>query len=421
MSRTDAPKDEHDAPCPAALSRLAEIVASVPFASSVVVIIAVVCVVGTLLPQGADVGEYLQKHPDAKGWMGLLDFLGLTHVFSAWWFMALLGLLATSLAVCAFRKLVAARGKTGRRLWRVLGSMLTHVSLLLVLGGGVIRGIWGESGYLEFREGETRAEFMVGEGARKLPFSVHLAKFEVEHYELSAEQNQAKPRIIAERLHVSWPQRELEWSMPIKLNADQFIVPEGEERGSENSFRVNIRRRILDFVIDAGSGEAGSRSDEPKNPAILVEIADNTATNMQWLFAKHPDFNTHGGEGLSGKAAQLRLRYDVQTDLTQQPRVKDYKSTLRILEGGEVVMEKTIEVNAPLSYRGYALYQSGFDPRDPKWTSLQVVRDPGVPLVYAGFTFMILGLIAVFYLYPGTRRVVPPGNAQEEPPHGNDV
>ena len=92
--------------------------------------------------------------------------------------------------------------------------------------------------------------------------------------------------------------------------------------------------------------------------------------------------------------------------------IKDYKSTLEVVDGGEVVVTKTIEVNAPLSYKGFTFYQSGYNPADPTWTSLMVVRDPGVPLVYAGFLLMIVGLTVVFYVYPGGGGRSPTDSAQ---------
>ena len=82
------------------------------------------------------------------------------------------------------------------------------------------------------------------------------------------------------------------------------------------------------------------------------------------------------------------------------PSIKDYKSHLQIIENDKVVLEKTIEVNAPLSYKGYSFYQASYDPNDMTYTLLQVVNDPGVPVVYAGFALMILGLTIVFYVCP---------------------
>ena len=80
--------------------------------------------------------------------------------------------------------------------------------------------------------------------------------------------------------------------------------------------------------------------------------------------------------------------------------IKSFKSTLEIVEGDTVVKSKTIEVNDPVSYKGYTLYQSGYNPNDLSYTSLQVVKDPGIPVVYAGFSLMIVGLFIVFYLNP---------------------
>jgi hypothetical protein len=120
------------------------------------------------------------------------------------------------------------------------------------------------------------------------------------------------------------------------------------------------------------------------------------STNRTWLFANHPDFGAMHGV----KAPSFKLVYQI-ADQAPAPRdIKSWKSTLQVVEGGKVVREQTIEVNAPLAHRGYTFYQSGYNPRDPAWTSLMVVRDPGVLLVYTGFLLMIAGLVVVFYVYP---------------------
>ena len=80
--------------------------------------------------------------------------------------------------------------------------------------------------------------------------------------------------------------------------------------------------------------------------------------------------------------------------------IKSFKSTVKVVEGDEVVQTNLVEVNSPFQYKGYTFYQSGYNPRDLSWTSFQVVRDPGVPVVYAGFVMMVMGLFIVFYLNP---------------------
>ena len=228
---------------------------------------------GTLIPQEYQVVRYVAQHPEARRRMELLHALGLTHVYSAWWFVALLCVLAASLLVCTWRRSRALRTAAGPGRTRALGSLLTHAGLLLILAGGAVRATWGEKGMLALREGEAAEAFQGPRGEVRLPFAVRLVDFDVQWH-------------------------------------------------------------------------------EPDGP------------------------------------------------------VKDYRSTLQILKRGAVAVEKTIEVNAPLSFEGYTLYQFGYDPADPAWTSLQVVRDPGVAVVYAGFASMTIGLALVFWIPPaaGPRR-----------------
>jgi len=88
----------------------------------------------------------------------------------------------------------------------------------------------------------------------------------------------------------------------------------------------------------------------------------------------------------------------------REERIKDFYSVLQIIDGDKVAVEKKIEVNDPLRYGGYALYQSSYDRESLRWSGLQVRKDPGVPLVYAGFAVQILGMIIIFYINPLLRK-----------------
>jgi cytochrome c biogenesis protein ResB len=89
---------------------------------------------------------------------------------------------------------------------------------------------------------------------------------------------------------------------------------------------------------------------------------------------------------------------------SRENRIRDFYSILQIIDGGSVVAEKRIEVNDPLRYRGYSFYQSSYDDKGLSWSGLQVKKDPGVPLVYAGFSMQILGMIIIFYINPLLRK-----------------
>src|ERR1043166_9456823 len=90
-------------------AKLLNTLASVKFAVTVVILIAIACVIGTMLPQGMDALKYLRMHPDAASRMEWFHKLGLTHVFYSWWFLALLAVLAATVATCSTRRFVTVR------------------------------------------------------------------------------------------------------------------------------------------------------------------------------------------------------------------------------------------------------------------------------------------------------------------------
>ncbi len=67
-------------------------------------------------------------------------------------------------------------------------------------------------------------------------------------------------------------------------------------------------------------------------------------------------------DGLSRLAMALGWQDITYTD-EERYYPKDWFSSLRILDGGTTAVEKTIQVNDPLRYRGYTFYQVGFEER----------------------------------------------------------
>ncbi|MFC1496887.1 cytochrome c biogenesis protein ResB [Verrucomicrobiota bacterium] len=336
-----------------ALSRILKGLGSMQFALFVVVLITISCIAGTLHPQGA-------------------------RLYSSPLFVGLLCVFSLTLMNCIIRRFITAiRLKRGMSA-RTIGSLLTHISIILILAGAVIRIVWGERGYIEFREGESATFFHNDAGRIDLPFRVTLVDFELETFSV-------------QEIVVHWKGQDRTLSFPVKLGAEQ-VLKSGD--GSDDSYSIKILRYVPDFIIDIETKAVKSRSQEPLNPAIEVEITGGAHSGItRWLFAKYPESTMHGREGLP-----FDMRYLGPIPNQPQQGIKDFKSTLQIFEGETVVKEKTIEVNSPLSWKGYTLYQANFRPSDLSWTALQVVYDPGVPVVYSGFIFMIVGLIMVFYV-----------------------
>jgi len=68
------------------------------------------------------------------------------------------------------------------------------------------------------------------------------------------------------------------------------------------------------------------------------------------------------GKVLDIREAEFKLRLDkFETEYYPNGSVRDWKSTLTVIENEKPVLSKVIEVNHPLSYKGFVFYQSSYD------------------------------------------------------------
>lgn len=84
------------------------------------------------------------------------------------------------------------------------------------------------------------------------------------------------------------------------------------------------------------------------------------------------------GRILDVPRAEFNLRLDkFETEYYPSGSVKDWKSTLTVLENEKPVLNKIVEVNHPLSYKGFVFYQSnyGWDWRNPSIEILAKKRE----------------------------------------------
>jgi len=108
----------------------------------------------------------------------------------------------------------------------------------------------------------------------------------------------------------------------------------------------------------------------------------------------------------SGRTVDVRpgkpVRYSRDRFLVLAPgkgeTVRDYLSTVTVLEEGRPVRERQlVEVNSPLSHGGFSIYQADYRPEDPTYSGFQVVRDPGLYVVYLGFAANLLGVVLAIW------------------------
>ena len=73
------------------------------------------------------------------------------------------------------------------------------------------------------------------------------------------------------------------------------------------------------------------------------------------------NFTINEGQTIDIPQADFKLRLDkFVTEYHPNGSVRDWKSTLTVLENDNEILSKTIEVNHPLSYKGFMFYQSSY-------------------------------------------------------------
>ena len=107
-----------------------------------------------------------------------------------------------------------------------------------------------------------------------------------------------------------------------------------------------------------------------------------------------------GGRGSEQITLPFAIRLDAfEMDLypgTQRPAM--YRSRVHVVDAARGVEQPAvIEMNKPLSFGGFSFFQSSYQIQQGRRMSiLSVSRDPGLPIVFTGYTLLVLGMIVVF-------------------------
>lgn len=164
----------------------------------------------------------------------------------------------------------------------------------------------------------------------------------------------------------------VEWGQPTKLPG----APEGVTIALDQLVRV---ARAETTYLDAPGAAP--------NPAVQLSIAhgsDPAQTMMLSVGASRP---LPLGEN---RFLVFKERSD---------KIRNFASTVTVLDAnGEAVAKQTVRVNEPMSFGGYDFYQSNYDPKNPSYSGLQVVGDPGLLFVNIGLWLLMLAVIQTILL-----------------------
>lgn len=264
-----------------------------------------------------------------------------------------------------------------RRLIHLHGLLLIHAGCILVLAGS----LWGSGAGLEIgnrlfgTDKIQRGRMIIFEGytgnyvmpedseqVKELPFRIKLKDFRIEYY---------KP----EYLEVITAQGRRE--IAVEVGSVRSIGP---DLGT-----IEIVRVFENFKISI-EGDSKNIIDDPQagyNPALEVRIkSPDGSVSTRYVFVRFPERASAGEKFL--------LRYC--------RHIRDYISDVQVIKDGDVVAEKSIEVNHPLHFDGYHFYQSSYDIDAHKYTVLSVVSDTGLNFVYAGYVMLVIGVFWHFWV-----------------------
>jgi len=273
-----------------------------------------------------------------------------------------------------------------------IGVLITHASALLLLVGGLVTAIMSEEGYIVLGENEV-SNIISDYHARELVIKKN---------------NQDIATITGNQLYKdnTISDKNLPFSLKIINYCYQCII---SERTNSNSQLKGLAEK----VEIADNKEAKNDAQNQSGISFVLNGAsarDDGIYVTSELLNQQPKF-TLGKDSyeIIIQAAKRQLPFAVKllnfekTEYSGTEIPKTYSSQVQILDG-ELKLEKTIEMNQPLRYRGYTLYQSSFLDKDGNLsTILTIVKNVGAIFPYLAVIFLCVGLFTHIFTILGKR------------------
>jgi hypothetical protein len=347
----------------------------------ILVVLAVMSLLGVTIGQNLPPDAYTDRYGQALG--SFVYRSGLSDIFTSWYFLLFAAVLAASLVACSFGRLKRLATAPGRGRAPRVGSLLLHVSMVVILAGGVVTAVFGfrYAAPVYLSAGD---EMVVEEGDFTIRVKAASTEFSdegvVSEYFSDVVVIEDGEEILSRRIEVNKPlihngvglyQNEMlpsATSVREVLFGIVIVTEDGESPLStitvpfEEEFEVpgtDISLKVLeflaDFTYDIESGTASLVSISHRNPAVLVRISEaGSVIDDRWIFA---DVQTHrSDEGLPCRLFLFNYLPDYERGLTR----------------------------------------------------FELSRQPGTPLLFIGFAAMSLGLFLTFWTRTGRKEAGAP-------------
>ena len=376
-------------------------------------------IIGTLIPQNAN--PMLYRHEYGRALYAAFSALDLFDMYHSWWFRLLLCLLSVNIVICSIDRLSSTWRiifpkkpvfnanqfrKTANRVewkedappdtlkdayfpyitghfrqtridpvddgllifaergrWTRLGVYVVHLSVLLMILGGLIGSIWGFDGYANIPEGDAVNSVSLNATGRSidLGFSIRCDKFSVDLYPSGAPKEYLSQLSIIKSGQVIL-KKELKVNHPLRF--DGF-----------NIFQSSYGKTPADrFTVVFTDNASGMQFQKPAAVGDKIDLPAHAGTFEVLHYTNALDYRGYN----IGAGFVCRLVKNGQPPEAVLLPMK-YPQFDRMRRGSYVI---SIE-------KANSRY----------YTGLQITKDPGVPVVYAGFAFMIIGCYITFFMF----------------------
>ena len=401
-----------------AIDRLWKAFASVKMTIVLLLSLAATSIIGTLIPQNEAPAAYFEAF--GAFFYRIFSLLGLFDMYHSWWFRTLILLLVVNIVVCSIDRLqatwkiifvrrpnfnvaryrqlknrlefdhdgdgeklkalyqpVMARrfryhrteetaegfaiyGERGR--WTRLGVYVVHFSVVALLIGGLIGSIFGFEGFVNIAEGESTQSIQLNNSNQRQPlgFEVRCDDFNVSFYDTGAPK-EFRSRLTILKQGKVVEQKDIIVNDPLRFEGINFF---------QSSYGQLPPNEVILNITSNATGKVYSKRAAINAPIVLPE---DLGTFVLQKFTSQANFRGHNiGEAFVG--------------------------VLTPLNGSAV------EVTLPLKFPSFDRMRKGnvfiavADVVPRYYTGLQVSKDPGIWVVYAGFILMIVGIYITFFM-----------------------
>ena len=130
---------------------------------------------------------------------------------------------------------------------------------------------------------------------------------------------------------------------------------------------------------------------------VLVGNLDPSAKNL--LLTVSDQRGRIGFADTSGtRQLPADFPYEFRLVAFKNPILKRMWVDLQLSRDSRILAEGSSEVNSPFHWEGLDFFhvQTKKDPKGRAYAGIQIVRDPGRPLVFSGFAIVVLGALLIF-------------------------